>query len=375
MFTVSCRPRRRLVVRRIERPDCRMAASRKGDLSGARPGGPGTGSRLDSGDGRDIFIAHVVVAFASRPSSSRIHRARLAMCQRPAADWQRLDRRNQVRRLPPAGPARWPAGMPFHPQQRFPLIRQGMAALQVRSCLIDGEAVCCEVDGVPSFELLRYRHHDGAVFLYAFDLLELDGRDRRRLRNVAPRSPSCCDESRAACIYPTTSRPKVRSSSGTPACSASRALSRRAGARPIAQAVRPTASSARIRRHRRSSARPKRIGAGNMPRSYVTLDGPRSLFSGVAVTRSLAPKNVPLFPLAVSICLATGSVLVRIRTSKPPGSKLPPRFCLLKTLPHADLDHQLIDFDRLGPCGCSRDYGSGRCKRNRYRNRQCKQCY
>ena len=73
--------------------------------------------------------------------------------------------------------------------ERFPLIRQGMAALQVRSCLIDGEAVCCEVDGVPSFELLRYRHHDGAVFLYAFDLLELDGRDLR---------PAPLEERRAA---------------------------------------------------------------------------------------------------------------------------------------------------------------------------------
>ena len=54
-----------------------------------------------------------------------------------------------------------------------------MAALKGRSCLIDGEAVCCEVDGVPSFELLRDRRHDGSVFLYAFDLLELDGRDMR----------------------------------------------------------------------------------------------------------------------------------------------------------------------------------------------------
>ena len=62
---------------------------------------------------------------------------------------------------------------------RFPLIRVGITALKVRSCLIDGEAVCCEADGVPSVELLRYRHYDGAVFLYAFDLLELDGRDLR----------------------------------------------------------------------------------------------------------------------------------------------------------------------------------------------------
>ena len=64
-----------------------------------------------------------------------------------------------------------------------------MAALKVHSCLIDGEAVCCEVDGVPSFELLRNRRHDGATFVYAFDLLELDGRDLR---------PAPLEERRAA---------------------------------------------------------------------------------------------------------------------------------------------------------------------------------
>jgi bifunctional non-homologous end joining protein LigD len=47
----------------------------------------------------------------------------------------------------------------------------------VRSCLIDGEAVCCEKDGFPSFQALRRRRNDDAVFLYAFDLLELDGVD------------------------------------------------------------------------------------------------------------------------------------------------------------------------------------------------------
>jgi bifunctional non-homologous end joining protein LigD len=65
--------------------------------------------------------------------------------------------------------------------ERFPLIREGMAALKVRSCLIDGEAVCCEEDGVPSFQALRRRRHDDAVFLYAFDLLELNGVDLRPL--------------------------------------------------------------------------------------------------------------------------------------------------------------------------------------------------
>jgi len=34
--------------------------------------------------------------------------------------------------------------------------------------------------GMPSFNLLRYRRHDGSVFLYAFDLIELNGDDLRR---------------------------------------------------------------------------------------------------------------------------------------------------------------------------------------------------
>ena len=52
--------------------------------------------------------------------------------------------------------------------------------LRARSCIIDGEAVCCGDDGVPSFDRIRYRRHDGEVFLYAFDLIELDGDDLRR---------------------------------------------------------------------------------------------------------------------------------------------------------------------------------------------------
>jgi bifunctional non-homologous end joining protein LigD len=63
---------------------------------------------------------------------------------------------------------------------RFPLIAAAAGALKVRSCLLDGEAVACDGDGMPSFDRLRYRRADGAVFLFAFDLLELDGRDLRR---------------------------------------------------------------------------------------------------------------------------------------------------------------------------------------------------
>jgi bifunctional non-homologous end joining protein LigD len=52
--------------------------------------------------------------------------------------------------------------------------------LKVRSCLIDGEAVCCNEHGVPSFDKLRHRGNDPDVVLIAFDLLELDGNDLRR---------------------------------------------------------------------------------------------------------------------------------------------------------------------------------------------------
>ena len=63
---------------------------------------------------------------------------------------------------------------------RYPLIVAAAGALQVRSCLIDGEAVACDGDGMPVFDRLRYRRQDGAVFLFAFDLLELNGQDLRR---------------------------------------------------------------------------------------------------------------------------------------------------------------------------------------------------
>jgi ATP-dependent DNA ligase len=63
---------------------------------------------------------------------------------------------------------------------RFALIAQAAGALRLRSFVIDGEAVACDGDGMPSFDRLRYRRADDSVFLYAFDLLELDGQDLRR---------------------------------------------------------------------------------------------------------------------------------------------------------------------------------------------------
>jgi bifunctional non-homologous end joining protein LigD len=61
---------------------------------------------------------------------------------------------------------------------RFPLIASAAKALKARSFLIDGEAVACDEAGLASFKLLRRKQ--APTFLYAFDLIELDGEDMRR---------------------------------------------------------------------------------------------------------------------------------------------------------------------------------------------------
>ena len=63
---------------------------------------------------------------------------------------------------------------------RYPLIVQAVNALKLRSCLIDGEAVACDDNGMAVFQKLRQQRNDQHVFLYAFDLLELNGTDLRR---------------------------------------------------------------------------------------------------------------------------------------------------------------------------------------------------
>jgi ATP-dependent DNA ligase len=63
---------------------------------------------------------------------------------------------------------------------RFPLVAEAVNHLKVRSCLIDGEVVCCDEKGVADFQRLRHRRNEPQAFLYAFDLLELNGADLRR---------------------------------------------------------------------------------------------------------------------------------------------------------------------------------------------------
>jgi ATP-dependent DNA ligase len=46
---------------------------------------------------------------------------------------------------------------------RYPLIAEAAGALQVRSFLLDGEAVACDGDGMPVFDRLRGRRDDRRV--------------------------------------------------------------------------------------------------------------------------------------------------------------------------------------------------------------------
>ena len=81
---------------------------------------------------------------------------------------------------------------------RFPLIVEALAKLRSRSCIIDGEAVACDGNGMPSFDRIRYRRHDASVFLYAFDLIELNGDDlRREPANGVPIRRCACDSTHA----------------------------------------------------------------------------------------------------------------------------------------------------------------------------------
>jgi bifunctional non-homologous end joining protein LigD len=63
---------------------------------------------------------------------------------------------------------------------RFPIAAAAVAALPARSCLIDGEAIVTDRDGLAVFDLIRGYGSSRAAVLCAFDLLELDGEDLRR---------------------------------------------------------------------------------------------------------------------------------------------------------------------------------------------------
>src|SRR5262245_46087444 len=63
---------------------------------------------------------------------------------------------------------------------QFQWAREHPLSRKVRSCLLDGEMVVLDGDGLAVFDLLRRGDRvNSAACLIAFDLLELDGEDMR----------------------------------------------------------------------------------------------------------------------------------------------------------------------------------------------------
>jgi bifunctional non-homologous end joining protein LigD len=65
---------------------------------------------------------------------------------------------------------------------QLPAVVEAVRALAVTSVVLDGEVVICAADGVSQFDRMRAvfgRHGSREAFLYAFDIIELDGQDPR----------------------------------------------------------------------------------------------------------------------------------------------------------------------------------------------------
>jgi ATP-dependent DNA ligase len=123
---------------------------------------------------------------------------------------------------------------------RFPLIVDALARLRSRSCIIDGEAVACDDNGVAWFDLIRHQRANESIFLYAFDLIALNGDDLRRdplevrKATLASSSPRPTPAFGSTSISKATARPCLH----TPARWDSKALSRSERTRCIAPAAR-----------------------------------------------------------------------------------------------------------------------------------------
>ena len=85
----------------------------------------------------------------------------------------RLEREGNRVRLITRGGYNW--------ADRYPWIVETALKNRHRQFVIDGEAVVLDGDGIADFNALQSRRHDDKVWLYAFDILTLDGDDLMKL--------------------------------------------------------------------------------------------------------------------------------------------------------------------------------------------------
>jgi bifunctional non-homologous end joining protein LigD len=64
---------------------------------------------------------------------------------------------------------------------RFPLAVEAVMRLPAHSFLLDGEAIVTNDRGLAVFDLIRHKRYGADAVLLAFDLIELDGEDLRRM--------------------------------------------------------------------------------------------------------------------------------------------------------------------------------------------------
>jgi bifunctional non-homologous end joining protein LigD len=77
---------------------------------------------------------------------------------------------------------------------RVPRVAEALAKLRVKSVTLDGEGVVCRENGVSDFDKLRAavgRLGSRDAFLYAFDMLEING-PSARFMGSAPRYTDFC---------------------------------------------------------------------------------------------------------------------------------------------------------------------------------------
>jgi bifunctional non-homologous end joining protein LigD len=68
-------------------------------------------------------------------------------------------------------------------KQFLPLAGQMVKGLKVKSVVLDGEIVCLDANGRSQFHSLLF--HRGTPYFYAFDILQLNGKDLRLLPLIA----------------------------------------------------------------------------------------------------------------------------------------------------------------------------------------------
>jgi ATP-dependent DNA ligase len=145
---------------------------------------------------------------------------------------------------------------------RFPLAAEAIEELPVRSCVIDGEAIVCDDNGLAVFDLIRGHGTNARAILCVFDLLEVNDEDIRSepIENRKRRLTGILRLPHTALRSISISVATMRSFSSTLALSAARASCRSGSACRTALAAQITGSRSRTRRHRRCGGSKKRIG-------------------------------------------------------------------------------------------------------------------